>query len=394
MRWSGSPSRWRRPRPRAAATRRRSTASCCGRPTRSPAELREAGPEAAEEVLAAALARGGERLVGVALVDGGGGVEAVAGRAEGEGARQIEVFLGRAWGPAAAGGRGHGPHPPGEGEGTEPTARAGARRELRLVPGPAALARPWSERALLPAALIVALALGVAARRVGQGLDRDRAALAADAERERLSALGRAGAGLAHQLRTPLATAKGRIQLLTESGAEPADRRLAQVLAQVERMERLLDRLLDFARPPEAQRERVELDTLAHDLATRGADLEVTVGGRGALLVDPDHLQQILDNLIANARAAGGPDGRIEVCARPAGPGALELVVADRGPGPGPAPERWFEPYATGRADGTGLGLPIARALARANGGELALRSRAGGGSEAVLRLERAEGVA
>jgi signal transduction histidine kinase len=159
-------------------------------------------------------------------------------------------------------------------------------------------------------------------------------------------------------------------------------------------MERLLDRLLDFARPPEAQRERVELEALARDLAERGADLDVRLGERGALAVDPDHLQQILDNLIANARAAGGPGGRIEICARPAGAGAVELVVADRGPGPGPVPERWFEPYATGRADGTGLGLPIARALARANGGELALRPRAGGGAEAVLRLARAGGAA
>ena len=262
------------------------------------------------------------------------------------------------------------------------------------MPGAAALARPWSERALLPAALIVALTLVVAARRVGQGLDRDRAAQAADAERERLNALGRAGAGLAHQLRTPLATAKGRIQLLTESGAEPADRRLAQVLVQVERMERLLDRLLDFARPPEAQRERVELDALARDLAARGAGPRGD-GGRARRAARRSRPSPADPRQPDRQRPRRGRSGRAdrEICARPAGPGALELVVADRGPGPGPAPERWFEPYATGRADGTGLGLPIARALARANGGELALRARAGGGSEAVLRIERDEGA-
>jgi len=358
------------------------------------AELRDRGPEAAEEVLASALARGEGRLSGLALLAHDGGVEIAAGRVAGDGTLQVEVLLGRSWGPGAAGGpggRGRGAHAPGEGDGEVTPARAVARRELRLVPSDAALTRPWSERALLPAAALVALALVAAGRQVGRALDRERAAQAADAERERLSVLGRAGAGLAHQLRTPLATAKGRIQLLAESGAQPGDRRLEQVLAQVERMERLLDRLLDFARPPEAQRERVELEAIGRELAAREGDVEARLAGAGAALVDPDHLQQILDNLIANARAAAGSGGRIELLARPAGPAAVELLVADRGPGPGPEPARWFAPYATGRADGTGLGLPIARALARANGGDLTLAARPGGGTEAVLRLERAE---
>ena len=65
----------------------------------------------------------------------------------------------------------------------------------------------------------------------------------------------------------------------------------------------------------------------------------------------------------------------------------VRIAVVDRGPGPGAAPERHFEPYVTARADGTGLGLPIARTLAEANGGSLTLHEAPGGGCEAVLLL-------
>ena len=65
------------------------------------------------------------------------------------------------------------------------------------------------------------------------------------------------------------------------------------------------------------------------------------------------------------------------------------LFVRDRGVGPGEDPEHLFEPYVSGRASGTGLGLPIARTLAEANGGTLRLSERAGGGCEAALTLPR-----
>ncbi|HPK66680.1 MAG TPA: sensor histidine kinase, partial [Thermoanaerobaculia bacterium] len=115
-------------------------------------------------------------------------------------------------------------------------------------------------------------------------------------------------------------------------------------------------------------------------------DWQVGVGATA--LADPEHLRLIFDNLLDNALEADSE--RIEVRARRRRNG-IELSILDRGPGPGPDPEQLFEPYVTSKASGTGLGLPLARSLAVANGGSLRLVPRAGSGTEALLWLPAAE---
>ena len=102
--------------------------------------------------------------------------------------------------------------------------------------------------------------------------------------------------------------------------------------------------------------------------------------------VDPEHLRQVLDNLIANALAAS-PEGEPVELAVAGRRQTVIVTVADRGPGPGDDPEELFEPYVSRSGGGTGLGLAIARNLAEANGGALRLETRAGGGCTAVLTL-------
>lgn len=340
--------------------------------------LREAEPARSGEILAAVLDEEGSLVAGLALADLAGKVQAETGSAAAGQPLELDLFLGRAWRFAAPAGGG------------APMMHGGGRRRLILSPSPGALERPWSERLLLPSVsfagvLVVGLSI------LGAGLlRRQRETAERAAERQRLEGLVRAGAGLAHQLRNPLATIKGSCQLLLEDAPPGEEKRLRATLDQAERMERLLTDLLDYARPPQPEPREVFLETALRDLA--GSEVVLRSPPELASRVDPEHLRQILSNLLDNARQAGG-DAPVEVAAARRGDG-VEITVADRGPGLAGDPELYFEPYVTRRADGTGLGLPIARALAQANHGELILGGRPGGGTVAALRLPGGGGAA
>jgi signal transduction histidine kinase len=238
----------------------------------------------------------------------------------------------------------------------------------------------------LPAAVAVSGVLMVLALISGRSLVRVHEHQQRELSRRRLESLARAGAGLAHQLRTPLATIKGSTQLLLETVDPASAGRLGAVLEQCLRMERLLGELLDYARPLAAESVRVELGGLLQELSEQFPTVETSVAPGLAVRADPEHLRQILENLLTNALAVS--PARTPVLVQVQARGSMaELIVADRGPGPGEDPERLFEPYVSGLESGIGLGLPIARALAESNGGRLGLRARAGGGTEAVLTL-------
>ena len=318
-------------------------------------------------------------------------LQAGVGALEGPGGLEVDLFLGPAWrGPTASIGRGGGPrHGMARGMSGEPGGGPRGRRILRLVPSPAALGPPWNELLLMPMVVLTAVALFALSLVGGRLLVRRQRETLAAMERQRLEGLALAGAGLAHQLRTPLATIKGSCQLLLERQTGEAVGSLERILRQAERMDRLLGDLLDYARPTIAEARPVPLAELTPELATADPRVRVGAGGELAVQADAEHLRQILANLVDNALQASPAETPVEIAARAADDG-VEITVADRGPGLGEDPERLFEPYVTGRAGGTGLGLPIARSLARANGGDLTLAERPGGGAVARLRLPRA----
>ena len=362
-------------------------------------DLREEGPGAARAVLERHLETSRTLIRGLELVGVDGAVEVAVGApgAPAEGAaRRVDLFLGPAW--RGAGGPGGGP---GSGSGVGPESGpgrgglpgfGGGRRELRLAPAAEAARRPWSQVLLMPTVALVAVALVLLAGACGRLLVRRQREERDAAERQSLEALARAGAGLAHQLRTPLATVKGSCQLLMEEGGPLAgDRRLAAVLEQSERMDRLLGELLDYARPARPEPAELSVAEAIGELAGQEPGLRLVTGGELRVRADPEHLHQILGNLVANAREASPEGAPVEVSARRRSEG-IEIRIADRGPGPGPEPEGLFEPYLTTRADGTGLGLPIARSLARANGGEVELGAGPTGGGVARVLLPAGEG--
>ena len=137
-------------------------------------------------------------------------------------------------------------------------------------------------------------------------------------------------------------------------------------------------------RPVFRQVAPLDLAALVRDIGQRW---KVTVVAPPALPVEADRMQieQMLDNLLTNARDACGPDGTVQIDAHSAA-GQARLVVTDSGPGfPASVRERLFEPFHTSKAGGTGLGLASAPAIARAHGGDIEVE--AGPGGRVIVRL-------
>lgn len=228
----------------------------------------------------------------------------------------------------------------------------------------------------------------------------DTSLLSRRAESITLAALGRFSASLAHEIRNPLAAISYAAQLMEEStDISLADRRMLQIVRQqCVRMNGIVESVLGLARRERANPEHIELVGLvrrfideyvaAHPLDDDSLQISHAAPTQVAL-VDPRHLQQILTVLVSNARTYGRLPGQparitLRVHQDEGDPG---IDVLDRGPGiPDAAAERLFRPFYTTSEHGTGLGLYIARDLARANEGELDY-VRTPGGSCFRIRL-------
>lgn len=233
-------------------------------------------------------------------------------------------------------------------------------------------------------------------RRAASTLDAVRARLA---QHEKLATLGVLSATIAHEVRTPLAIIRSSVQSLAE-GLDPDDAEAAEAcgfaIAEIDRLTRVTTAQLSFARPLVPSPRAVPVGELFEHcallarrvLAERSLRLARELpDGLPALRVDPDLTLQLVLGLLVNAAAAAPAGSDVTLAARPAGE-TVELSVADAGPGvPAEAREQIFEPFFTTRAEGTGLGLSVARRIARAHGGELEVGERPGGGARFAVRL-------
>jgi two-component system sensor histidine kinase PilS (NtrC family) len=223
---------------------------------------------------------------------------------------------------------------------------------------------------------------GLGSAVIFQDLTELRAMEAAMKRSERLADLGRVAAGLAHELRNPLASMAGSVELLSASqGLRQEDQRLmAIVLKEAARLEQLVARFLDYTRPAPPRLAEVDLAQLIGEVAEvfgrdpAAARIKVERSLQPVTLrCDPDQLRQVLWNLLANAAQAiqaSGAAGAIRLaCAREEA-GAIRIQVEDDGPGIAAADQaKLFTPFFTTKAGGTGLGLAIVHRIVESHGG-------------------------
>jgi signal transduction histidine kinase len=206
-------------------------------------------------------------------------------------------------------------------------------------------------------------------------------------------------ADASHQLRTPLTALRLRLENLTPEGGPLADDELERALDELERLSALVDGLLTLARADRAASSPANIDVVAaldervdawSALAEeQQVQLRAHVDGRPHALVTPGRIEQVLDNLLANALDVAPENSTIDVTAMHSG-GSVEVRVRDRGPGMSEEEiAHAFDRFWRGGPDeaGFGLGLAIVRRLVAADGGEIELRPREGGGLEAIVRL-------
>ncbi|WP_044558754.1 HAMP domain-containing sensor histidine kinase [Azospirillum sp. B4] len=214
-----------------------------------------------------------------------------------------------------------------------------------------------------------------AERRRTEGMARKMAAS------QRLAAIGRITAGVAHEIRNPIAAMKLKAENALAGDAARKEQALGAILEQIDRLDTLLHRLLSVTDQDAPARQRVPLGDFLDRVLRRHADTaaarRVSLSSETAVphaWFDPGQLERALDNLVLNALQAAPGNSTVHVLARLAGEHLagerLILAVEDRGTGPPPhLREELFEPFVTGRADGTGLGLSIVREIAAAHDG-------------------------
>jgi signal transduction histidine kinase len=208
-------------------------------------------------------------------------------------------------------------------------------------------------------------------------------------------------ADASHQLRTPLAALRLRLENVEADGPDHRAEDLDGALAEVRRLTALVESLLVLARAEDAPAPSVavslaplveaRLDAWRAVAAERGVDLDAAVQ-HVAVRSDPGRLDQVLDNLLSNALDVAPRGTAVQVAARPIG-ARVELEVRDHGPGMTPeqrarAFDRFWRSSGSRRTDGGfGLGLPIVRRLVLADGGDVRLVDAPGGGLAVVVSL-------
>jgi two-component system sensor histidine kinase PilS (NtrC family) len=217
---------------------------------------------------------------------------------------------------------------------------------------------------------------------------------------ERLVGVGKLAASMAHEIRNPLASLTGSLQLIHEDRPE----RLVEIaLQEAQRLNRLVEDFLSISRQQRLHPRPTDLHALVSDVAAAFARVPrfsetVRIAVRGSVAVatvDPDRLRQVVWNLVLNGAQAMPRGGEILVQAGERaeyeqGPEGVEVVIRDQGPGISEADRgRIFDPFFTTRSGGSGLGLATVDQIIRSHSGRITVHAPAEGGTALVLWLPK-----
>ncbi len=216
---------------------------------------------------------------------------------------------------------------------------------------------------------------------------------------ERLAAIGKLAAGIAHEIRNPLASISGSIELLRGAPADDTGALMAIITREIERLNRMISDLLDYANPQ--PRERVPFDLAAlvdetlrvfiQDKTFDGVEVSLDPDSPTeglAMEGDPAKLRQVLWNLLRNAAEAAAAGGRHVTVKVGRGDDMAVVEILDDGAGMEPSVvEHVFEPFFTTTRKGTGLGLATSHNIVAEHGGRIQVVSEPGAGSSFTVLL-------
>jgi two-component system sensor histidine kinase PilS (NtrC family) len=222
---------------------------------------------------------------------------------------------------------------------------------------------------------------------------------------ERLAGIGRLAANIAHEIRNPLASISGSVEVLRKQpGTDAEARQLIDIaVREVDRVNGLISGLLDYARPRTEDRQRLDLGEMITEIAKvfeqerRSAEVRIVVDAEPGVAIEgaSGQLRQVLWNLLRNAVAAMPGGGRVglSVSRRDRSNGNPEAVLSVSDTGIGIPPEdleHIFEPFFSRRVDGTGLGLAITARIVEDHKGTIEVASEVGKGTTFVIRFAAA----
>ncbi|MDT8442352.1 MAG: ATP-binding protein [Desulfuromonadales bacterium] len=220
---------------------------------------------------------------------------------------------------------------------------------------------------------------------------------------DRLASVGEMSAGIAHEIKNPLAAISGAINVLAFDFAEDDPRRevIAKILEQIDRLDKAARDLLFFGKPGQPSFDYVDANELLkktlffigqHPEANNVHQVQEFTRDLPPLWVDEKQMQQVLFNVIINAIQAMTDGGTLliqtDLIERDGGRSFVRILIGDSGPGIEEADlQRIFTPFYTTKTQGTGLGLPICRQLIEQQGGTIEVKSRKGEGSRVIITV-------